>query len=196
MCSYSKLSRWQVKFCINYLGRWAENTGGRPTGQKLKLLTLTLKMARWEPHFLTLDLVWDIDLSIKENVNKNDSEIDIINLKWNKHGRSFALIAILLFLMWQRAWLWSKSCRSWSKNTLEGGSFVIFSNKLQFKLKKLPRQEEDMFDTYGIYARRPSSKLDYGSCLILNYSIRKLHPIISTFGAPLKEKQEYSSILF
>ena len=98
----------------------------------------------------------------------------------------FALIEsfIIFYVLGSVLGFGARAVGAGAKTLMEGGSFADnFSNKLQFKLKKLPRQEEDMFDTYGIYAKGdPQVRLDYGSCLIFKlFDKETQHPIISTF---------------
>ena len=105
----------------------------------------------------------------------------------------FALIAIFIIfnVLGSVLGFGARAVGAGAKTLMEGGSFADnFSNKLQFKLKKLPRQEEDMFDTYGIYAKGdPQVRLDYGSCLIFKlFDKETQHPIISTFEGTSERK--------
>ena len=88
----------------------------------------------------------------------------------------FALIAIFIIfnVLGSVLGFGARAVGAGAKTLMEGGSFADnFSNKLQFKLKiASPRRRYVRHPQ--IYAKGdPQVRLDYGSCLILNYSIRK-----------------------
>ena len=54
------------------------------------------------------------------------------------------------------------------KTLMDGGSFADnFSNKLQFKVEKLPKEDGDVYETFGIFTKgNPAIQLDHSACLI------------------------------
>lgn len=70
------------------------------------------------------------------------------------------------------------------KTLMDGGSFADnFSNKLQFKVEKLPKEDGDVYETFGIFTKgNPAIQLDHSACLIFKLIDKETSlPIVSTF---------------
>ena len=77
-----------------------------------------------------------------------------------------------------------------AKTLTEGGSFADnFSNNMRFKLEKLPRGKDDLYEAYGIFVKgNPQVTLDYDSCLIFKLYDKETNlPVISTLEVVSEE---------
>ena len=64
-----------------------------------------------------------------------------------------------------------------------------FSNNLRFKLEKLPRGNDDLYEAYGIFVKgNPQVALDYDACLIFKlYDKETKLPLLSTLEVVSEE---------
>ena len=73
---------------------------------------------------------------------------------------------------------------------MEGGSFADnYSNKLQFKVEKLPKDEDSMYETFGVFSKgNPDVALDHPAMLIFKLFDKTTSlPIVSTFEMTSEE---------
>ena len=71
-----------------------------------------------------------------------------------------------------------------AKTIMDGGSFLDnFSNKLQFKIEKLPSEKDDLYETFGVFTKGdPQVRLDHNTCLVFKLFDKETElPVISTF---------------
>ena len=84
----------------------------------------------------------------------------------------------------------AKAVGAGAKTLMEGGSFADhYSNKLQFKVEKLPKDEDSMYETFGVFSKgNPDVALDYPAMLIFKLFDKTTSlPIVSTFEMTSEE---------
>ena len=84
----------------------------------------------------------------------------------------------------------AKAVGAGAKTLMEGGSFADhYSNKLQFKVEKLPKDEDSMYETFGVFSKgNPDVALDHPAMLIFKLFDKTTSlPIVSTFEMTSEE---------
>jgi len=84
----------------------------------------------------------------------------------------------------------AKAVGAGAKTLMEGGSFADnYSNKLQFKVEKLPKDEDSMYETFGVFSKgNPDVALDHPVMLIFKLFDKTTSlPIVSTFEMTSEE---------
>lgn len=84
----------------------------------------------------------------------------------------------------------AKAVGAGAKTLMEGGSFADhYSNKLQFKVEKLPKDEDSMYETFGVFSKgNPNVALDHPAMLIFKlFDKTTALPIVSTFEMTSEE---------
>lgn len=84
----------------------------------------------------------------------------------------------------------AKAVGAGAKTLMEGGSFADhYSNKLQFKVEKLPKDEGSMYETFGVFSKgNPDVALDHPAMLIFKLFDKTTSlPIVSTFEMTSEE---------
>ena len=97
---------------------------------------------------------------------------------------SLIFIYIMFSLIGKLIGTGAKAVGAGAKTLMEGGSFLDnFSNKLQFKIEKLPPKKDDLYETYGVFTKGdPQARLDHNTCLIFKLFDKETQlPVISTF---------------
>jgi len=76
------------------------------------------------------------------------------------------------------------------KTVFEGGSFADnYSNKLQFKVEKLPKDKDSIYESFGVFSKgNPAITLDHPAMMIFKLTDKKTGlPILSTFELTSEE---------
>jgi len=84
----------------------------------------------------------------------------------------------------------AKAVGAGAKTLMEGGSFADhYSNKLQFKVEKLPKDEDSIYETFGVFSKgNPNITLDHPAMLIFKLFDKTTSlPIVSTFEMTSEE---------
>lgn len=84
----------------------------------------------------------------------------------------------------------AKAIGAGAKTLMEGGSFADhYSNKLQFKINKLPKDEESVYETFGVFTKgNPNVALEHPTMLIFKLFDKTTSlPIVSTFEITSEE---------
>ena len=84
----------------------------------------------------------------------------------------------------------AKAVGAGAKTLMEGGSFADhYSNKLQFKVEKLPKDDDSMYETFGVFSKgNPDVALDHPAMLIFKLFDKTTSlPIVSTFEMTSEE---------
>jgi len=84
----------------------------------------------------------------------------------------------------------AKAVGAGAKTLMEGGSFTDhYSNKLQFKVEKLPKDEDSIYETFGVFSKgNPNITLDHPAMLIFKLFDKTTSlPIVSTFEMTSEE---------
>jgi uncharacterized tellurite resistance protein B-like protein len=84
----------------------------------------------------------------------------------------------------------AKAVGAGAKTLMEGGSFADhYSNKLQFKVEKLPKDDDSMYETFGVFSKgNPDVALDHPAMLIFKLFDKTTSlPVVSTFEMTSEE---------
>lgn len=84
----------------------------------------------------------------------------------------------------------AKAVGAGAKTLMEGGSFADhYSNKLQFKVEKLPKDEDSIYETFGVFSKgNPNVALEHPAMLIFKLFDKTTGlPIVSTFEVTSEE---------
>jgi len=103
---------------------------------------------------------------------------------------TFILLAVGYSIIGSLFGVGAKAVGAGAKTLMEGGSFADhYSNKLQFKVEKLPKDEDSIYETFGVFSKgNPNITLDHPAMLIFKLFDKTTSlPIVSTFEMTSEE---------